>query len=197
MINNLSFGYGEMYEWADNVLSTHNSNESFVKLYGKFVTFDELNPERIRIANKNDKYILGVSSNLTNNVSDNPNEWQGKYLINEVGIPYISKDYIETGKLCYDSELELEYIDVKSYIELNSEINSEFDLNKKYVKRSSRKEWINVILLGKAIIEDDGSCIPGYFCKPDKNGCATIDNDNKGYYVLSRISKNSIIIILK
>ena len=71
------FGYSEMYEWSE--LFEHN-----IVPYGRFVTFDKKEPGKIQIANHNEQAI-GVTTINTLITSDDPEEWQGKYLCNEFG----------------------------------------------------------------------------------------------------------------
>ena len=78
-------------------------------------------------------------------------------------------------------------------------INEQFDKTKKYVKRSDRQEWIRVNLLGKCIVVDDGNCIPGQYCLVGDNGIAvpSYSKVNYGYYVIDRLTENTIMIFFK
>ena len=66
-----------------------------------------------------------------------------------------------------------------------------------YVPRSERSEWVIIGLLGKIIINDDGTCVIGKRCKPNAEGIATLSTDNNGYYVMSRIDDTHIKIFVK
>ena len=60
--------------------------------------------------------------------------------------------------------------------------------------------------MGKAIVKDNGNCVPGQYCSPytgklKKNfGMAVPTSESTAeekYYVLDRISKNTILILVK
>ena len=78
-INNLinKFGYSEMYEWSE--LFKYN-----IVPFGRFVTFADNEIGKIKLANEND-FIIGVTTINSAYTSDDPEEWQGKYLSNEYG----------------------------------------------------------------------------------------------------------------
>ena len=75
----------------------------------------------------------------------------------------------------------------------------DFDKKKEYIKRSNRPEWIRVHLLGKCIVVDDGNCIPGQYCLVGDNGIAVPSHSkvNFGYYILERLTDNTIMIFFK
>ena len=85
--------------------------------------------------------------------------------------------------------------------------NKYLDKEKTYVKRSKRIEWIRVNILGKTIVKDNGKCNPGEFCTvysgklKEKFGTAVPYNEkkskNKKFYVLDRLSENTILILNK
>ena len=69
-----------------------------------------------------------------------------------------------------------------------------------YKKRSDRPEWIRVNLLGKCIVVDDGTCKPGHWCTIGENGIAIptdIKTPNVNWYVLDRLTENTIMIFFK
>ena len=69
-------------------------------------------------------------------------------------------------------------------------------------RRKDRKEWDYVGMLGVLPIRDDGTCIPGQFCKCNDDGIATlataedIVTNRFTYVVLERVSDNVIKIKL-
>ena len=163
------FGYSEMYEWSE--LFKFDINP-----YGRFVTFSNNETGKIKLAEPGD-FIIGVTTINSVCTSDDPNEWQGKYLSSDVGdrifhrvsnemIPMINPDY-------------------------NSSIN--------YMKRSERKEWIRINLLGKCIVVDNGKCNKNSLCTIGKNGIAVPSrkNNKNTYYVIDRLSDNTIMIFFK
>lgn len=188
------FGYSEMYEWSE--LFKFDINP-----FGRFVTFSKEQPGKIVLANDNDKgLILGVTTINSVMTSDDPNEWQGKYLANEYGdhmFKYVNK---ANAQLSYDERLEMPLITTYKTKDIKPVINPDFDSTLKYEKRSDRKEWIRVHLLGKCIVTDNGECEPGKYCTIGENGIAIPFIMPKAifkYYVIDRLSENTIMIFFK
>lgn len=68
-----------------------------------------------------------------------------------------------------------------------------------YIERKDRKEWDYVGMIGVLPVRDDGTCIPGRFCRCGKDGIATF-TETRGYdtyMVLERICDHIISVILK
>lgn len=192
-INSLmnKFGYSEMYEWSE--LFEHN-----IVPYGRFVTFDKKEPGKIRLANCNEP-VIGVTTINTVITSDDPKEWQGKYLCNEFGDTFLQEKDKAVAVNAYDDINEMPYIATYKDKEVVPVINEQFDKTKEYVKRSDRQEWIRVNLLGKCIVVDDSNCIPGQYCLVGDNGIAIPSHSkvNYGYYVIDRLTENTIMIFFK
>lgn len=189
-----NFGYSEMYEWS-NV-----SNRNF----GIFVQFDKRNPNKIE-PYTGDGVLLGVSTICSVLESDDPDNWKYAYIVNEVGDFYLKEETLAVGIKDYDQNEEMSFIKTqpwKHYVKV--EVDG-FDSSKKYVRRSDRAEWVRVNVLGKVIVRDNGECVPGQFCEPvvgtkDKEFVGTAkpaEKDSKlpKFYVLERLSSNSILIL--
>ena len=185
------FGYSEMYEWSE--LFKYN-----IIPYGRFVTFDEKEPGKIRLAHGGD-YIVGVTTINALCTSDDPEEWQGKYLCNEYGDCFLQEKDVATARHQYDDKLEMRYIATVKEKEIVPVINDEYDSSKEYKKRTDRQEWVRVNLLGKCIVVDNGKCQPGKYCLVGKDGVAipSYSNVNYGYYVIDRLTENTIMIFFK
>jgi len=192
------FGYTEMYEWA-----VVPNNEARL---GRFVTFDKEKHNMIVPAHNND-FILGVTTVCATDTSDDPEEWKFSYLCNEYGDLYLKKERLAVGTKQYDQFNEMNYIRTypwEHYIKIE---NKYLEKDKKYVKRSKRVEWIRVNLVGKTIVKDNGECKPGQFCtvysgKLKENWGTAVPYDekkskNKKFYVLDRLSENTILILNK
>ena len=190
--------YAEYFEWADG-----NNNEE--DRIGYFVTFDEEKNNQIRIANNNDDYILGVvSGNPFILGNDDCDVWNGIYLRDDYGrIKYNKiKSYIEEKdeeeNIIYKEELDENGNNIYKEI---PKINPEYDVTKEYITRKERKEWSPIGMLGVLSVNDDGTCIPGKYCKVKENGIATYQaqyNKNENCYrVIERVSNNVIKIIFK
>lgn len=196
--NNIQgFGYAEMYEWSE--VPDHKNR------LGKFVTFDKKNPKMITFAH-NDDEILGVSTVCAEVTSDDPDEWKYAYICNEFGDLYLKKERLAVGAKQYDQYMEMNYIKTypwEHYIKIE---NKYYDKEKKYAKRSNRAEWVRVNLIGKTIVKDNGKCTPGSYCTvysgkiKDLFGTAvpfTAKSKNKKFYVIDRLSENTILILNK
>ena len=88
------FGYSEMYEWSELF-------EFNIVPYGRFVSFDNNEPGKIKLANNYDN-IIGVTTINSVITSDDPNEWQGKYLCNEYGDCFLQKKDKAAAVNAYD-----------------------------------------------------------------------------------------------
>lgn len=201
--NSTGADYAEYFEWKDK-------NPNNKDRIGLFVTLDE---DKIRIANENDIYILGIVSGNAS-VIGNAHEdgWNEMYIRDEFGrlqyedvdvpdkyeiIPAITEevtgeDGITTIKII---EEEKQLLISPAGTEKRIKLNPNYDPDLEYVPRSERKEWDTVGMLGQLIVKDDGTCIPNSYCKCGKGGLAT--HSNEGYRVIKRISENVIVIILK
>ena len=196
-IDNLmnKFGYSEMYEWSELF-------KFDIVPYGRFVTFDNDEPGKIRLGHTSD-YIIGVTTINTVCTSDNPEEWQGKYLCNEYGDCLLQEKDKATPINANDDAEEYPYIATYKDNEVVPVINDAFDKSRIYKKRSDRPEWIRVNLLGKCIVTDNGECQPGKFCTVGKNGIAIPTDISNGmpyvntWYVIDRLTDNTIMIFFK
>lgn len=186
------FGYTEMYEWAK--IPT-------MRKLGSFVQFSPHYPNKIELYDGTGVF-LGISSICSAHNSDDPEEWHGKYACDSVGDIYMKEETLAVGTKVYDQDKEFSYIETKPwkhYIKINSPMYND---KNQYSKRSSRKEWVRVNILGKTIVNDNGKCKPGDFCTPYTGDDmefigtaipATNDSEIK-FYVLERISDSSIMI---
>lgn len=188
------FGYTEMYEW---------SNVSDNK-FGLFVQFDKRNPNKIK-PYTGDGILVGVSTICSVLESDNPDNWRFAYMTNETGEFYLKKETLAVGIKEYDQNEEISFIRTQPwshYVKVNTD---KFNANQKYIKRTDRIEWVRVNMLGKVIVRDNGKCLPGKFCEPvvgtkDKELIGTAKPAEKKskqpkFYVLERVSSNSILIL--
>lgn len=169
--------YAEMFETLDGMPID----------IGYFVTLDG---KKIRKANRNDDYILGVVSANPAVVGDSRElRWEKKYLTDEWGrvlyedvvIPAV-KD--EGGNIL-----------VPEHAESQPVLNPEWDPAKAYIPRSKRAEWVTVGLLGKLLVRDDGTSEVNGYSKPNDEGIATASN--KGYRVMERTGPNQILVLFK
>lgn len=175
--------YAECFEWSDG----NKDNED---RRGRFVTFDY--NETIRYATEKDDYILGIVSATPCIVGDSYHEdWQGRYKKDIYGqILYedyeIPAEYDEEGKEIVPATIVPKPID-----------NEDFDPEKEYIPRLNRPEWTIIGMLGKLIVNDDGTCEVNGYAKPGKDGIATKGSRENGYRVIARIDENHIKVLFK
>lgn len=154
--------YAELFEWADGNPDNEDRRGLFVTLEG----------EKIRLANANDDYIVGVVSATPSIIGDAcTDDWVGKYETDVFGARVL-----ENGAY-----------------KLTEGFDSEKDSN--YTSRLERPEWAAVGLIGKLIVVDDGTCKVNKYCYPSKSGVAT--NSETGYRVLSRIDETHVKILFR
>lgn len=189
------YGYGEMYELA---------NDKENKLC-RFMQFDENDPEKIRYCNDPTK-VIGVSTASKSYISDNPTEDPDKYIHNECGDLVVKKEIIAVGQeVNISDDNNFQIITTKKAETYKPIVSADFNDTKQYVKHTFRPNWRNINILGKCIVEDDGTCKPGEYCTlyqgKDKNlfGIAVpaTNKDNIKFYVLNRISPKTCLIFFK
>lgn len=145
-----------MYEWKDVPLE---------KPFARFVQFSPEDPEKIEYYNGKGP-LIGVTSIQSTITSDDPNEWKYAYMCSEVGDRFLNKETLAVGVKQYDQIMELSYITTRPYTHFKTIPNKAFKEEFQYQKRSQRPEWCRVNLIGKAIVEDNGDCVPGQYCEP-------------------------------
>ena len=193
------FGYGEMYEWEN----PQELNKDF--RLGRFVTFSKKDPLKIVPVNKADQQIIGITTVNSVVDSDNPNEWAFKNLCDIYGDIYLRKEKLAVGEKVYDQLNEMNYIRTRPWEHYIPITNPQYNKDAQYVKRSNRIEWVNVNLMGKAIVVDNGKCEPGKYCMPYTGKVKALygsavpatDNAKHKYYVLARLSEKTILVFNK
>ena len=178
--NSSGADFAEMFEWKDGNIANEDRR-------GLFVTLEN---DKIRIANSEDTYILGVVSATPTIIGDSQSEiWKNMYLVDCFG-EYLTENVLVSE---YVDE-ELEQI-IPEHEEERRILNPFFDKNKQYISRTNRQEWAPIGLLGKLVVVDDGSCEVNGYCVCGENGIAT--KSNIGYKVMNRIDEKHIKILLK
>lgn len=188
------FGYTEMYEWYQTPVE---------RKFGLFVQFNKRYPNKIEPYHTEGAQLAGVSSICSVIESDNPKQWKYAYMCNAVGDVYMKEETLAVGIKQYDQHKELAYISTKPWKHYIKVPNKYYDSTKKYVERINRNEWVRVTLLGKALVEDDGTLKPGGYCMPyvgnDKLKAGTaVQWDGKSaikFYVLERMTDSSVMIV--
>ena len=184
--NGTGADYAEFAEWADG----NPDNED---RRGYFVTFDEDKTDMIRKANAGD-YILGVVSGNPCVIGNSDEAWLGQYEFDEFGAPVYETTQQEESYIDEETgEEKTRIVEVTFY-----KMNPDYDPEKQYVHRKDRKEWDCIGWIGVLAARDDGSCIPGSYCKAADGGIATAaERGIDTYRVLSRVAENVIKIAVK
>lgn len=173
--------YAEMFEWADGNPNREDRTGKFAVIEGN----------KIRLATSQDhKELMGVISATPTVVGDAfEGYWHGKYVTDVYGrIQY------ETLTINEIKDEQGNIIQEASTIE-QPIISPEFDRSLEYIPRTARAEYGTFAMLGKLIVEDDGTCNQGEYCYPNDNGIAT--RKYEGFYVLERIDENHIRIFVR
>ena len=161
-------------DYAEYIYPWEDNNINKEDRIGFFVTVKN---QKIKKADFNDN-IIGITSE-TYGILGSPDamgEWHKKYQTDFLG--RVIKD--ETGS----PMLSEEYDDSKA---------------DSYISRSERPEWSAVGLMGQIYVRDDGTCIPGQWCKCADGGIATYADkqDLNTWIVLERVSDNTVKILFK
>ena len=174
--------YAEYFEWVDQ-------NPNVEDRIGRFVTI--ANNNQIALANAGDE-ILGVVSGHAAILGDAyEDSWNGMYDRDIYGRLQYEEVEVER-EIGQDEEGNPIY---ETVTETHIKLNPNYDPTQTYIPRSERPEWAPVGLLGKLVVIDDGSCVPGQKCSCGINGTATASDT--GYHVLKRLDDTHIQILLK
>lgn len=178
--NSTGADYAEYFEWKDG---NANSDDRV----GLFVTMDG---EKIRIANNDDAYILGVVSGAPAIIGNSYNDqWRNMYVTDEFGrVKY--EDVMVPAETDGDGNIIRD-----EHVETRARLNPDYDASKSYDGRESRKEWDAVGMLGVLAVKDDGTCEVNGYCKPTDDGMAT--KSDTGYRVVARIADNIIKVLFR
>ena len=189
--------FAEYFEWADG-------NPNGEDRRGRFVTLDG---DKIRYANADDDYILGVVSTIGAFIGNAYSEiWQGRYLTDEFG-DYLTEtvEVPETtverevqkvvNKLTGETTTEVITEVIPAHTETRYILNPDYDPEQKYISREFRKEWSPVGFHGQVVVIDDGTCQVNGYCKPSTDGTATASET--GYRVMKRIDNTHVRVLVK
>lgn len=186
-----------IYPWADN----NPENEDRV---GYFVTVRD---KRLYIAEEGD-YIAGITSGNPSVVGNADEDYIWRYERDEfnrfiwIDVPEVVEKRDADGNLVTDENGRPVMVETGRMIEKGDMKQSEdYDpsLQDSYIERKDRPEWDYVGMLGVLPVRDDGTCLPGRFCKCGKGGVATLA-EQRGfdtYMVIDRVNDHVVKVILK
>lgn len=183
--NSSGADYAEYFEWLDG-------NEGAEDRAGRFVTLDG---DKIRLANANDDFILGIVSGNASVIGDShDDQWAhmyerdifGRFIFEDVEIPAITEQIDEDHT----------EILVPAHMEHRLKLNPAYDNTQTYLPRSQRSEWDAVGMVGKLVALDDGTCQVNGYCAPGDGGIATASEDKTRYRVIKRLGEYHIQIVI-
>lgn len=188
--------YAEFFEWSDG-----NQNEE--DRVGKFVTFDKGN--KIRIADQNDDYILGIVSAVPCVCgNEDCSTWNGIYLKDDFGrVLYedTPKMREEIEEITDNGETEkirkiIPVLDEngKQIYEKRPIINPKYNSEELYISRSDRPEWSPIGMLGVLAVYDDGTCEVNGYASVGKGGIAM---KGERYRVIERVTDNIVKVVFR
>ncbi len=184
--------YAELFEWADG-------NSGGEDRAGRFVT---LEGDKIRLANADDGFILGVVSGDPSVVGDNhDDQWHGMYARDVFGrilfetleheeqieeVPHPTKDNPENTR----SRV------IPAHIEIKPRFNPDYNPEEKYIPRSKRSEWDAVGMMGKLVVVDDGTCVVDGWCRVGEGSAAVKSEERTRFRVMRRIDGSHVQILV-
>ena len=184
--------YAEYFEWYDG----NSNNEDRV---GYFITLE--NEDKIRIANSNDDYILGITSGepfvLGNGDCD---VWNGMVMRDDFRrVIYEPAPLYKINEKTGKEEPVFDEKGNQIYQGKKPVYNPEYNPSRPYINRADRPEWCPVGMLGVLAVRDDGTCKVNEYCTINDNGIATKANKNSilKYRVLKRKNTNVIEVIFR
>lgn len=179
--------YAEYFEWADGNVNDEDRVGYIVELDG----------DKIKLANQYTEDVLGIISAMPTVLGDTAAlEWHGKYVKDKWGrIQYAIQDFIEEQQTVDEDGNQI--TEEVTISKLAPVINPDYDPEKAYYNRRSRKEWSTVGMLGKLYVRDDGTAEVNGYVKPTQGGIATKATGKTNMRVLERVDENTIRVLLK
>ena len=181
--------YAEFFEWLDE-------NPDGEDRVGYFVTLDG---DKIRIANSDDEYILGVVSGepfvLGNGDCDT---WNGMFLRDEFRRTIYEPAPKMEEILDDDGKPTGEYVEVEGEYEgTRPKLNPDYDHTKKYTSRFDRKEWAPIGMLGVLAVRHDGTAkVNGYVTVADGGIATACDKNTENSYRVIKANSDLVVEII-
>lgn len=174
--------YAEYFEWFDGNIANEDRR-------GLFVTLDG---EKIRKANADDEYILGIVSAFPAIRGDSQSEiWKDMYLTDVFGEKLT--EIVEVEETVDEDTGEV----IPAHTEERWILNPDYDPSQEYIRREERKEWSPVGLVGKLVVVDDGTCEVNGYCKVGIDGKGTKSKAVTPYRVMSRLDETHIRVFIR
>ena len=181
--------YAEFFEWLDE-------NPDGEDRVGYFVTMDG---DKIRIANADDNYILGVVSGepfvLGNGDCDT---WNGMFLHDEFRRTIYEPAPKMEEILDDEGNPTGEFEEIEGVFEgIRPKLNPEYDHTKTYISRFDRPEWSPVGMLGVLAVRHDGTAkVNGYITIADGGIATACDKNAENSYRVIKANTDSVVEII-
>ena len=181
--------YAEFFEWFDE-------NPDSEDRVGYFVTMDG---DKIRIANSDDDYILGVVSGepfvLGNGDCDT---WNGMFLHDEFRRTIYEPAPKIEEILDDDGNPTGEFEEIEGTFEgIRPKLNPDYDHTKTYTSRFDRPEWAPVGMLGVLAVRHDGTAKVNEYVTVADGGIATAcDKNAENSYRVIKANTDSVVEII-
>ena len=184
--------------WADGNIESEDR-------VGYFVTVRD---GLLHKANEGD-YICGITSGNPSVVGNADEDYYWRYERDEFNrivmedVPETVQEKGEDGNPVFEEETHEPVMVETGKIIKNARMKlaEGYDpsLQENYVERKDRKEWDYVGMVGVVPVRDDGTCIPGQFCKCGAGGVATAAETRRfdTFYVVERISENIVSVEMR
>ena len=183
--------YAELFQWLDDNPEKEDRVGLFVTLVG----------ERIRIAKPTDKRILGIVSGCPSILGDvYDDQWKGMYQTDIYGRPILEKIEVPAETIEIpdpeNPEQTITKVIQETHTEIRQKLSPDFDNTQEYIPRSERPEWDAVGMMGKLVAIDDGTCEADGYCTVGENGIAKKSEQETKFYVMARVDKNHIKVMI-
>ena len=181
--------YAEFFEWLDG-------NPDGEDRVGYFVAMDG---DKIRIANPDDDYILGVVSGepfvLGNGDCD---VWNGMFLHDEFRRTIYEPAPKIEEILDDDGNPTGEFEEIEGAFEgIRPKLNPEYDHTKTYISRFDRPEWAPIGMLGVLAVRHDGTAkVNGYVTVADGGIATACDKNTENSYRVIKANTDSVVEII-
>lgn len=192
-------------DYAEFIKPWADGNPSGEDRVGYFVTIKD----GLLYKAENGDYIAGITSGNPSVVGNSDEDYYWRYerdIFNRIimeDAPELLPLKDENGNLMFDEQTHEPIKTETGNMIKNArmKLSEQYDpsLQDTYIPRAERKEWDYVGMVGVIPVRDDGTCIPGSFCKCGQYGIATLAENREvdTFYVIERISDNVVSVHLK
>ena len=155
------------------------------------------------------EYIAGITSGNPSVLGNADEDYYWRYerdAFNRIvmeDVPELVQETDGDGNLVFDEETHEPIMAETGNIIKNARMKlaEGYDpaLQESYIPRAERPEWSYVGMLGVLPVRDDGTCVPGRFCRCGAGGIATLaeERGTDTFFVIERKTDSIVSVILK